>query len=410
MDLDTFYVLPPEIVEEIAMNLEYNDLFRLSQTSTTLSALYDNSHILKVIIRKRGYQGDLRDMDSEKLRFLCRFIKSKRYLPGEAYFVDYHNMKNVIKVSDNIVQVSMCIDDALLLRDDGQVYRYGEDRKVELVSNLHNIVQVSLGDEHALFLRADGQVYISTSKDNRTSGLWNKDNRTEEVLLEGLCDIVQVSAGGAYSLFVRADGKVYGYGNNIQGQLGLGDEKYRHKPELIPDFHDIVQVSASGGHSLCLRKDGRVYAFGNNAFGRLGLGISVNTSYNTPQLIPDLYDIVQICVGYFHSLCLSKTGQVYGFGSNAHRQMGMMPKENKFSDKTHLNTPRLIPYVNDIVQISASAYNSLFLTANKQVYIFNADTGEQEFVDIPEGKYVITSADLLEVISSGFDNSLIIVR
>ena len=395
MDLD---ILPPEIVEEIAMNLEYNDLYILSQVSKRLFELLDDPYILRRIIRKTGYQGDLRDIDIKKLRFFCNTLKDKKFIPGEAYRIDHSNPKSVTKIADDIVQVSMFNDNALLLRDDGQVYAYKDTK--ELLSNMHNIVQVSLGDKYALFLRADGQVYASGNNDYEQLGLgcWDYKNRAEPELIPDLNGIVQVSAGRFHSLFVRSDGRVYGCGLNIYRQVGFDDSNDRNKPELIPGLENVIRASAGSAHSLCLRKDGQVYAFGDNLDGRLGL-CSRNKERNTPQLIPEVNDIVQISLGYYHSLCLSKTGEVYGFGSNMRHQLG---KANK-------RKSRLIPEVSGIIQITADSCESLFLTTDGQVYKFNSNTGEKEVIPIPEGKSCIIS-NLFQVIACGYSYNVIIIH
>ena len=355
----------------------------------------------------------MRGMTIKRLKFLCNFFGSA--ISGDVYRVNNTNLRNNTKLVGDIVQISMESSHSLFLRVDGQVYGYGLNNvgqlgfrdfnfliKPELIPGLEDIVQVSTGAAHSLCLRADGQVYAFGSNGFGQLGLGDNKNRHKPELIPDLKHIIRVSVGVSYSLCLNEDGQVYAFGHGSFGQLGLGDEEDRNKPELIPDLDDIVEVSASQTHSLCLRADGQVYAFESNGFGKLGLGISDNTMYNTPQLIPDLYEIVQISLGYYHSLCLSKTGEVYGFGTNMSRQLGKTKQRDVYKS-------RLIPEVSGIIQISADSTKSLFLTVDGQVYTFNSVTGEKEVIPIPDGKSCITSS-FSQVIAHGYSYTLMILQ
>lgn len=110
---------------------------------------------------------------------------------------------------------------------------------------------------------------------------------------------------------------------------------------------------------MALNKEGKVYAFGSNNFGYLGFG-DINKR-NTPTLIPNLYNIIQITTGYYHSLALDKEGKVYSFGLNNSGQLGLI--ESSF-------TPIMIQHPKKIVSISAGARHSLVLDIEGKFYVF----------------------------------------
>ena len=65
--------------------------------------------------------------------------------------------------------------------------------------------------------------------------------------------------------FKNINGVVLTLGQGDTGQLGLGpDIMERSKPGLVKDLANVVAVCAGGMHTVCLAKDGRVYTFGKS--------------------------------------------------------------------------------------------------------------------------------------------------
>ncbi|KAL0207865.1 hypothetical protein P9112_010452 [Eukaryota sp. TZLM1-RC] len=72
------------------------------------------------------------------------------------------------------------------------------------------------------------------------------------------------------------------------------------------------------GHSLLLTYSGEVYGWGDNDYGQVLYNGS--SSINFPIKLP-LTNIVSISAGRNHSLALSSEGKLYGWGSNNHHQI-----------------------------------------------------------------------------------------
>uniref|UniRef100_A0A8C5C1H5 Uncharacterized protein n=1 Tax=Gadus morhua TaxID=8049 RepID=A0A8C5C1H5_GADMO len=89
--------------------------------------------------------------------------------------------------------------------------------------------------------------------------------------------LVQVTAGGAHTLALSVSGTVFGWGQNDAGQLGLGDMT---ETSVVPSPTPVaalsgvplVQVTAGGAHTLALSVSGTVFGWGQNDAGQLGLG------------------------------------------------------------------------------------------------------------------------------------------
>ena len=63
---------------------------------------------------------------------------------------------------------------------------------------------------------------------------------------------------------LTANKKVYAWGSNHYGQLGLGHKDYIYYPEEISFFTDrnIVDIDSGRFHSIALSRDGQVYTWG----------------------------------------------------------------------------------------------------------------------------------------------------
>ena len=83
-----------------------------------------------------------------------------------------------------------------------------------------------------------------------------------------------VSCGEAHSLICTTQGSLFVHGSNANGQLGLGDYLDRLAPtenQLLEGI-GVTMAAAGGFHSLVVTKDGQLMSFGSNSDGQLGLG------------------------------------------------------------------------------------------------------------------------------------------
>ena len=95
----------------------------------------------------------------------------------------------------------------------------------------------------------------------------------------------------------------------------------------IPENKKIVMISCGFGHSLALTESGRVFGWGSNWFGQLG----VDVRHSSEPIIIELNDlkIKKISCGLIHSLLLSCDGHIYAFRYNYYGGVGMEHKISK---------------------------------------------------------------------------------
>jgi alpha-tubulin suppressor-like RCC1 family protein len=86
-------------------------------------------------------------------------------------------------------------------------------------------------------------------------------------------------------------------------------------PTIIPALlnQNIFRIRTNY-HTLALTRKGNVFSFGGNLFGQCGVGTYYNSSSVT--MLPLRGLAIDIAVGTSHSLILMEDGSILGFGDN----------------------------------------------------------------------------------------------
>lgn len=154
-------------------------------------------------------------------------------------------------------------------------------------------------------------------------------------------------------------------GTGDVGQMGLGEDVLeKTRPALVSSITEpLVDVYAGGMHSLCLSKTGNVYSFGCNDEGALGRDTKESSLEFTPTKIDLPAKCLRISAGDSHSACLLEDGRVYAWGSfrDSHGNMGLTLDGNqKFPIEV---LPQL-----QCVDIASGADHLVILTASGHIY------------------------------------------
>ena len=175
-------------------------------------------------------------------------------------------------------------------------------------------------------------------------------------LFAGAASAADLAAGWTHSAVVK-DGRVWTWGDNAYGQLGQPDAGRSLRPRLVAGVGNVVAVAASW-HTLALTADGQVYAWGRNTYGQLGNGrFGLESKETGPVRIAGLADIVAISAGWDHSLALTRSGQVYAWGSRSHGQLGDGTRETGLP----VAVPQKVPGLTEITAVAAGGQHSLAL-------------------------------------------------
>ncbi|KAK3274865.1 hypothetical protein CYMTET_16975 [Cymbomonas tetramitiformis] len=162
-------------------------------------------------------------------------------------------------------------------------------------------------------------------------------------------EVVQVAVGAYHSLAVTRGGEVWAWGSATCGRLGIADVSglphegeddsavYQPVPTVVAGLqgHEVVQVACGKFHSLAVTRGGEVWAWGGAAFGRLGIadvsglpheGEDDSEVYQpVPTVVAGLqgHEVVQVAVGACHSLAVTRGGEVWAWGSARHGALGI---------------------------------------------------------------------------------------
>ena len=86
----------------------------------------------------------------------------------------------------------------------------------------------------------------------------------------------------------------------------------------------VTHVACGTSHTMVVTETGQLYGFGNNEWGQLGVG-SADETLLLPTLVigpgasdPMSTGIVFVACGDAHTVALAEDGQVYTFGLNSH--------------------------------------------------------------------------------------------
>lgn len=230
------------------------------------------------------------------------------------------------------VSVSMGADHTLAAFSTGTVYSWGSNTSNQLgrsgaetpasVPGLSNVTQVSAGSQFSLARTAGGDVYAWGLNTNNQLGPTSGTGLRQ---LTTLPDIIAISAGTSHALALTSTGEVYAWGSSSFGQAGASSGNVV-SPAPIAGLSNVIAIAAGDNFSLALRNDGTVWAWGFG--GRLSPS-GPSTSVPQPVAFSNngspkpMADIVAITAGSNFALALRTDGLWYGWGANAHGQLGL---------------------------------------------------------------------------------------
>lgn len=125
----------------------------------------------------------------------------------------------------------------------------------------------------------------------------------------------------------EGNGVVYVWGTDTQGQLGwanvanmkldeMDNEFKRNYPRILIGLKDLIikEIWCGNEHSLAVTLKGEVYAWGNNRSKQLGIGYNTPDFVNQPTRVFNVGSVKSISWGYEHSVALTEAGELYSWG------------------------------------------------------------------------------------------------
>jgi alpha-tubulin suppressor-like RCC1 family protein len=244
----------------------------------------------------------------------------------------------------------------------------------------HNM-RLSMGNHSVLIIITKSDLFYEINDLSFKDKYLKSDVKTliDSMLIKEMCykGIIELAVGASHMFARTFDNKIYGWGSNYFGQLGNGkmdeDMKVFNRHELSEFLSElnIETIECGAFHSLALTRNGEVYAWGSNTVGQVGK--CLKTMQLSPIKVISLEQerVVRISCGGQHSLALSESGRVYGWGWNEFGQLG-------FENSLLIHIPKIIELSDvKICKIGCGAYHTLLLSESGVIYTFGKNEHEQ---------------------------------
>lgn len=196
------------------------------------------------------------------------------------------------------------------------------------------VIQIACGESHTIVITQSGELYACGNNDFGQLG--HDEGRKKLRLVSGLEAFVfkKAACGASHTIAVNEWGQLFSWGCNSEGQLGLNTINFaEHTPRMVKTLgtNVIVQIACGTKHVLALTNNGEIYAWGSNTEGQLGLGPDIKRELK-PKLISSLVSlpIAFIACGGYHSIAITMSGAVYGWGKNIFGQLGLNDTEMRY--------------------------------------------------------------------------------
>ncbi|MEM6780484.1 MAG: LamG-like jellyroll fold domain-containing protein [Pseudomonadota bacterium] len=202
---------------------------------------------------------------------------------------------------------------SLGLKTDGTIWRWDylstpDTATIEIAGfSEGRAVQISRDRGEHCFLEESGTVYC-----------WNQSDESDFRALAVANDFVKITGGGeSTSCFLTAGGLTYCLGDDDNGALG-NDEVFVDSfdtPVLVANITDFVDIDAGGEGACGIRKNGEAWCWGKNDFGQLGNG-NTGTDSGIPVKVDTDVRFKKIASGKVNSCGISTDNEIWCWGSS----------------------------------------------------------------------------------------------
>jgi hypothetical protein len=205
-----------------------------------------------------------------------------------------------------------------------------ENPKILVDSRGSRVSHISAGNDHVLVVTDEGGgrarfvPEIPETKDPEDKDIILKDLAAMELGTDG---IARAAVGSSHTLISTTKGEVYAWGRGEQGQLGLPHALGAASPQLLSTFvgKNIIEISAGESHSAAVTDDGGLYMWGSNEQGQCGIGKGIPFSMIlTPRFVPSFLGvrISRVSCGYRFTAAVTEQGEIWTWGEGQAGQLG----------------------------------------------------------------------------------------
>ena len=235
-------------------------------------------------------------------RILVLTNDNSLYMKGILYDMsNASEFKKCAKFNENILYITLGINNCLLLSEENVIYGIGHNEYKEF----------GISDEEQIknkYVYSKSKSRIINDdlnlKNNNMSNNYNEKVYVNNFFKERGLNIQKISTGARHSMVLCTNGELYCFGDNSDGQCS-GFEKVVDEPTLI-EFEDedefIIDIKAGFNHSIAKGLSKKVYVWGDSTWGKIGIKESTIDQFD-PLEINDMKirNVIDIFAGPMHS-------------------------------------------------------------------------------------------------------------
>ncbi|KAJ5072756.1 hypothetical protein M0811_09453 [Anaeramoeba ignava] len=277
--------------------------------------------------------------------FLFKNGKAIEYLNEN----DSNQNPEKIQIEENIQKVTVGWENEAILTIEGNVFAKGEDinpkNKKEFInissliedSNDRIIQDIVSGDSSIYLLTSNQNVYGIGSNLSNQLGFDSKTLKKAKKPILMMKNVSKIFSGNAskFVFLLNSNQELFGCGFNKHAQLGLGETtKDETKIQTLTKIQNIpkgkiIDIQCGNFHSIMLIENQnqnenpkrKLYSSGFFLYNGHQKQINKFTELNLPLFEND-NDILEISVGFNHTLILTTNNKMIGFGINSSGQLG----------------------------------------------------------------------------------------
>ena len=317
---------------------------------------------------------------------------------------------------------------------DGDLYTfgYGEDGQLgngktqtvripQKIQGLPPIKMVSCGENHTAIVDRNGNLYTFGSGRKGQLGDGNSGKNyfvSRPQRIQNIPPIEMVACGSEHTVILTKDGDVYTFGSCENGKLGNGNIDYRINvtiPQKIENLPPMKMVSCSQHHTAIVSRTGDLYTFGSCFFGKLGNGVTHNAIVSEPKLIDNLRPVKMVSCGLTHTAVVCENGDLYMFGDGRTGALGDGITAET-SDKRKVGIPQKVKGIPFIISASCGLQYTAIISQNGELYTFgncsygrlgNGISDYRQNVSIPQK---IPNIPPVKMVSCGYSHTAFVTR
>ena len=167
----------------------------------------------------------------------------------------------------------------------------------------------------------------------------------------------------SHNLVCLRSGEVLSWGSNTDHQTGLPESQANEygifdTPKIVPFPETVIITSVAAGskHSIAISNTANIYGWGSNQYGQIGFGRETSVVKRASLLVGiEGLPVSQIHCGSFHTVLITISGRVFVSGRNNFGQLGLGDTNDRF---IVTRSAPLKPYF--VISASCGEFHSVF--------------------------------------------------